>query len=319
MVDRTYLSLSVIWNECQNSYKPEVMFVERVTDFLLSKSDWLEKPSGQKELMDVVKQRVEKKVAEKNENGKKTSQSKKVTKEKKPKTKPVKVKEVIKKKEAGGREILDLTNLEPDNSNQDCEEDKEGKGGDSEEDGLIPVNNGGKTENYVWTQSLSEIDILIEVPNLPSKSFFVEIKSKHLKFGVKGEKLLIDDDLEKEIDPEESVWTISDEPGLEGKRATITLVKKKGMDWWCRVCVGDPKINTKKIEPENSNLSDLDGETRKTVEKMMFDQRQKSQGLPTSDELLNRNKLKGFMEAHPEMDFSKCNFGGGGGFNMNRA
>jgi len=98
---------------------------------------------------------------------------------------------------------------------------------------------------------------------------------------------LIDGLLHKKIKASDSLWTLE----TDGPKRTLqmTLVKVDGMNWWNCVIEGDTKIDTQKVEPENSKLSDLDSETRSTVEKMMFDQQQKQKGLPTSDEMQKKN------------------------------
>lgn len=203
-----------------------------------------------------------------------------------------------------GAPSKDKVKNEPAVAKDSTESDK----ADEDDTSKPPIGNGGTVEGkYVWTQTLSEVNLVVTLLNgyTRAKDLIVDIRKQHLKIALKNQlpQVIVDDALTKAVIVEDCLWTIED-----GNKLNISLQKYNRMEWWDSVCAGDPKIDVKKVQPENSQLSDLDGETRQTVEKMMYDQRQKALGKPTSEEQKKLDILEKFKQQHPEMDFSNCKF-----------
>jgi len=186
-------------------------------------------------------------------------------------------------------------------------EDGDGNESDDDPNKLKPnQGNGADMEKYKWVQTLEEVTIYVPVPpSTAGKMVTCDIAAEKIKVGIKGGDTVLDAPLHKRVDTDECYWTMSTEGG--GKVIEIILVKSNKMEWWDAIAEGEQEINTKKVSPENSKLSDLkDDETRQMVEKMMYDQRQKAMGLPTADEQGKNDVLSKFMSQHPEMDFSNA-------------
>ncbi|GAA5991260.1 hypothetical protein JCM10908_003226 [Rhodotorula pacifica] len=158
---------------------------------------------------------------------------------------------------------------------------------------------------YRWRQTLQDVTVTVPVPaGTRGKQLDVVLRKQYIKVGVKGQEPVIEGDMPYEIKVDDSTWTLDD-----SREVTVSLEKQNQQVWWAHVVTSAPKIDTTKITPENSKLSDLDGETRAMVEKMMFDNQQKQMGKPTSDELKKQEMLRKFQEQHPEMDFSNAKIG----------
>ncbi|KAF7714811.1 Nuclear distribution protein [Penicillium ucsense] len=200
---------------------------------------------------------------------------------------------------------MSASSLEQDPSPADIarrdQEEKDRKAREAAEQAQLP---------YQWTQTIRDVDVTAPIPaTIKGRDMDVSLTKTKIRVAIKGQDPIIEGDLPHAILVDESSWTLETTSKPPGKEVSIHLDKANKMEWWAHVVKTAPKIDVSKITPENSSLSDLDGETRAMVEKMMYDQRQKEMGAPTSDEQKKMDMLKKFQEQHPEMDFSNAKMG----------
>lgn len=120
---------------------------------------------------------------------------------------------------------------------------------------------------YIWRQTLQDVTITIPLPTgTRARDLAVVIGKKSISAALKktGSEPYINGDLFNNVQTEESTWSVVDQ-----KELVITLEKINQSEWWPHVVTSAPKIDVRRIEPENSKLSDLDDDTRAMVEKMM--------------------------------------------------
>lgn len=266
--------------------KPALGIIETVIDFLARKSDLFKDANVDSKILALVS------AARKGVEERKKKAEEKVVKDvKKPEKKLKEADVVVEKKDEVVKKVEKEVVKEASSSDQT--EKPHGKSAPNKGNGL-------DFDNYSWTQTLQELTVNVPVPHGTKSRFVVcEIKKDHLTIGLKGQPPIVEGELFGSVKVVDCFWSIEDQ-----KYISVLLTKQKQMEWWKYLVKGEPEIDTQKAEPETSKLSDLDPETRSTVEKMMFDQRQKSMGLPTSGDIEKQEMLKKFMAQNPNMDFS---------------
>ena len=152
--------------------------------------------------------------------------------------------------------------------------------------------NGGVTDKYRWSQTLTELDVLVDLPaGSKAKDVTVVIENTHLKVFVTKlqEEILIRGELPYKVLTDSSIWMV--ESGV----IHISLEKAKGR-MWGHVFVGEEEIDLTKVEAIQE-IEDLDPESHAAVNRVMFDQHQKMQGKPQSHELATYGLLEKAWDA----------------------
>lgn len=106
----------------------------------------------------------------------------------------------------------------------------------------INTYNGGKTDHYSWSQSVTDVTIGVRLPqHTKSRDLKIDFKSQHIKVYLKGQKLL-DGELYDKIKADESFWTMEDE-------CLLVLTLEKGQEnIWKTIIKGDQEIDATKVD-----------------------------------------------------------------------
>jgi len=150
----------------------------------------------------------------------------------------------------------------------------------------VPIGNGGMTDRYWWIQSLQDVTITICLsPNTPASDIKCLIKPNEISISVPS-RVLLHGTYPERVRPGDCFWSVDRESD-----ALVVTLEKVRETWWNCVVEGDPCIDTQKVD-SSKRVDEYDEKTQAAIRKVMFDQHRKSQGLPTSDDIIQQETFE---------------------------
>ena len=153
----------------------------------------------------------------------------------------------------------------------------------------ISTYNGDQCEDYNWSQSVGDVTIQFSLKQKINKKMLkINMTVNHLKIVIDGmDKPLIDDDFCEKIIPDDSNWTIEDGQSI------ILFLEKANEIIWKSAFKGGKEIDTKTVD-NSKRIDEFDSETQAALNKIVYEQNRKRNGLPTTEE---EKKLEALKEA----------------------
>ena len=153
----------------------------------------------------------------------------------------------------------------------------------------ISTYNGDKCDDYNWSQGVGDVTIQFALKQKINKKMLkVDMTVNHLKIEIKGmEKPLIDADFCEKIIPDDSNWSIEDGQSI------IFFLEKATEIIWKSAFKGGKEIDTKTVD-NSKRIDEFDSETQAALNKIVYEQNRKRNGLPTTEE---EKKLEALKEA----------------------
>mmetsp|Transcript_1182 Transcript_1182/g.2164 ORF Transcript_1182/g.2164 Transcript_1182/m.2164 type:complete len:196 (-) Transcript_1182:43-630(-) len=159
----------------------------------------------------------------------------------------------------------------------------------------ISTYNGDATDKYNWSQSISEVTLQIPVPKgTKSRDLLVKIHPKKLFIQLKSQsEPLIDGELAEKVKVEDSFWSVEDNQFI------IITFEKAYEAIWKTIIVGDKEIDPKTVD-NSKKIEEFDLETQGHLQKVLYEQERKRNGLPTTEEKENQRKIEEIMRKASE-------------------
>ena len=147
--------------------------------------------------------------------------------------------------------------------------------------------NGAVTDNYTWSQTLTDLDVRVIVPKgTTAKDLKIDITTSHLKVVLlntrdpdnPGPHTIIEGEFARKVIPSQSMWSIEKATSV----VHINLEKPQEV-MWKSVLKGDAEIDLTKVDT-TKNITEFDPDTQAAIHRVQYDHHQKLQGKPTSQQ-----------------------------------